>query len=195
MELALLYQSRQVRCCPVREADFVEVETRTETQYDPEVEPACVSERDGTRQGFECWLERLAEYADRVSLDFDANPAAAVQIVCCFVVNLLARSHEDGGGFGQVSAGFFNVSSYSSRVSINFGPAGELTCTCDIRCSCFCRRIATTSAYFPTNLFRRRGGGMNRCAFEFPLVEREDQVGFPCLACDGTSLDYCSVKL
>ena len=104
MELALLYQSRQVRCRPVREADFVEVETGTEAQYDPEAEPACVSERAGARQGFECWLERLAQHAQRVALDFDSNPAAAVQIICCFVVDLSARSHEDGCRFGQVSA-------------------------------------------------------------------------------------------
>ena len=135
MELALLYQSRQVRCRPVREADFVEVETRTEAQYNPEVEPACVSERAGTRQGFECWLERLAQHAQRVAPDFDSNPAAAVHIVCCFVVDLPACSHEDGGGFGQVSAGFF----------MSACTAAEYLSTSGLRASSLVRAIFITS--------------------------------------------------
>ena len=36
---------------------------------------------------------------------------------------------------------------------------------------------------------------MSRCAFELPLVEREDQLDLPCWACDDMSLEYSSVKL
>ena len=63
VELMLFRQSCQVRCRHVHGADITKVEARMKFEHDPEVEAAHVSEHAGTRHGFDCWLEGLAQHA------------------------------------------------------------------------------------------------------------------------------------
>ena len=79
-----------------------------EVEHYAEVEATSVSESAGTRQGVDRWLERQTQHAQRVSVDFYADSAATVEVVGRFVVNLMACSHEGGGGLGQVAAEIVN---------------------------------------------------------------------------------------
>jgi hypothetical protein len=113
VELMVFHQVRKVRCCHMREADLVEIEALAEVEHDAEVETTNVRERPWTWRSVESWLERQAQHAQGISVDFYADSTTAVEVVRRFVVYLTASTHEGGGGFGQVAAG-----SVSSSVGV-----------------------------------------------------------------------------